>query len=65
MWHHWFKAYGASGGEHMETLESIGIFIAGLGILFAGLSGTIFMLASTDEVTKRTGRQSKEEKKQE
>ncbi len=48
----------------MESLESIGIFLAGLGILFAGLSGSIFLLASTDEVTKRTGRQSKEEKKQ-
>ena len=48
----------------MESLESIGIFLAGLGILFAGLSGSIFLLATTDEVTKRTGRQSKEEKKQ-
>ena len=45
----------------MKTLESIGIFIAGLGILFAGLSGTIFLLASTDEITKRTGRRSKNE----
>ncbi len=49
----------------METLESIGIFLAGLGLLFAGLSGSIFLLASTDEVTKRTGRQSKEKKEQE
>lgn len=48
----------------METLESIGIFLAGLGILLAGLSGSIFLLATADEVTKRTGRQSKEEKKQ-
>ena len=46
----------------MEALESIGIFLAGLGILFAGLSGTIFLLASTDEITRRTGRQ--KEKKQ-
>ena len=38
----------------MESLESIGIFLAGLGILFAGLSGSIFLLASTDQVTQRT-----------
>ena len=38
----------------METLESIGIFLGGLGIIFAGLSGTILMLAKADETTKRT-----------
>jgi hypothetical protein len=47
----------------METLESIGIFLAGLGIIFAGLSGTIFLLAKTDETTRRT-KASREEKKQ-
>ena len=47
----------------METLESIGIFLAGLGILFAGLSGSIFLLATTDEITKRT-KAIREEKKQ-
>ncbi|MFC1935629.1 hypothetical protein ACFLX9_02570 [Chloroflexota bacterium] len=47
----------------METLESIGIFLAGLGIIFAGLSGTICLLAKTDEITTRT-KAMKEEKKQ-
>ena len=48
----------------METLESIGIFLAGLGIILAGLSGSICLLAKTDEITLRTGRQTREEKKQ-
>jgi hypothetical protein len=36
----------------METLESIGIFLARIGIVFAGLSATIFLLARTDEITR-------------
>jgi len=50
-------------GEKMETLESIGIFLGGLGLLFAGLSGTILMLAKTDETVKRT-KAIREEKRQ-
>ena len=46
----------------METLESIGTFLAGLGILFAELSGTIFLLASTERVTQHTKAIKKEEK---
>ena len=47
----------------MEALESIGIFLAGLGLICAGLSGTIFLLAKTDEITRRT-KAIREEKKQ-
>ena len=53
-----FKSTIISEVTIMETLESTGIFLA-------GLSGSIFLLATTDEVTKRTGRQSKEKKEQE
>jgi hypothetical protein len=38
----------------MESLESVGIFLAGLGLLLAGLSGSIFLLSKTDELSRRT-----------
>jgi hypothetical protein len=50
--------------KNMETLESVGIFLAGLGLLLAGLSGSIFLLSKTDEMSRRT-KATREETKQE